>query len=213
MDVIMWKLYKQVRCGSEIPTQAADGDMLVVQMGKSEYLSMSLITSSQSPTQMSLARWLVRSPPVLMGAGGGGYGDCSGDGGGGGWRWRDQLEVSEWTLPGPSVGEVTDEGVVASCQPPFAWEKRRARRRDESGTITLITHGSSIAMQYWGVMNVSPKGTVYSMSSTCKAAIPSTTQCTVNHSLKLIWIVKKAKPLRANISKQNCHKGLLAWTK
>lgn len=49
------------------------------------------------------------------------------------WQWRktgsrgrrsrgvgDQLEVSEWTLPGPSVGEVTDEGVGASCQPPFA---------------------------------------------------------------------------------------------
>lgn len=31
-----------------------------------------------------------------------------------------QLEVSEWTLPGPSVGEVTEEGVVGSCQPPFA---------------------------------------------------------------------------------------------
>lgn len=30
-----------------------------------------------------------------------------------------QLEVSEWTLPGPSVGDVTDEGVGASCQPPF----------------------------------------------------------------------------------------------
>lgn len=33
---------------------------------------------------------------------------------------EDQLDVSEWTLPGPSVGEVTDEGVGASCQPPFA---------------------------------------------------------------------------------------------
>lgn len=32
----------------------------------------------------------------------------------------DQLEVSEWTLPGPSVGEVTEEGVGASCQPPLA---------------------------------------------------------------------------------------------
>ena len=30
-----------------------------------------------------------------------------------------QLDVSEWTLPGPSVGDVTDEGVGASCQPPF----------------------------------------------------------------------------------------------
>lgn len=36
----------------------------------------------------------------------------------------DQLEVSECTLPGPSVGEVTDEGVVASCQPPLAWKER-----------------------------------------------------------------------------------------
>lgn len=34
--------------------------------------------------------------------------------------WGGQLEVSEWTLPGPSVGDVTDEGVVASCQPPLA---------------------------------------------------------------------------------------------
>lgn len=33
----------------------------------------------------------------------------------------DQLEVSEWTLPGPSVGEVTEEGVGASCQPPFTF--------------------------------------------------------------------------------------------
>ena len=33
---------------------------------------------------------------------------------------EDQLDVSEWTLPGPSVGEVTDEGVVASCHPPLA---------------------------------------------------------------------------------------------
>lgn len=54
------------------------------------------------------------------------------------WQWRktgcrgrrsggvgDQLEVSEWTLPGPSVGEVTDEGVGASCQPPFAWEEKK----------------------------------------------------------------------------------------
>lgn len=40
------------------------------------------------------------------------------------WGWGEemdeiQLEVSEWTLPGPSVGDVTDEGVGASCQPPF----------------------------------------------------------------------------------------------
>lgn len=38
---------------------------------------------------------------------------------------EDQLEVSEWTLPGPSVGEVTEEGVVGSCQPPFAWRREQ----------------------------------------------------------------------------------------
>lgn len=37
----------------------------------------------------------------------------------------DQLEVSEWTLPGPSVGEVTEEGVGASCQPPFAFDGKK----------------------------------------------------------------------------------------
>lgn len=41
-------------------------------------------------------------------------------GAGSGVQWGGQLEVSEWTLPGPSVGDVTDEGVVASCQPPLA---------------------------------------------------------------------------------------------
>lgn len=55
---------------------------------------------------------------------------CSGDeasrrGGGGGGL---QLEVSEWTLPGPSVGDVTDEGVGASCQPPFVCEGETGRR-------------------------------------------------------------------------------------
>lgn len=39
----------------------------------------------------------------------------------------DQLEVSEWTLPGPSVGEVTEEGVGASCQPPFAFHEEKAK--------------------------------------------------------------------------------------
>lgn len=38
-----------------------------------------------------------------------------------------QLEVSEWTLPGPSVGDVTDEGVGASCQPPFVCGDERGR--------------------------------------------------------------------------------------
>lgn len=36
-----------------------------------------------------------------------------------------QLEVSEWTLPGPSVGEVTDEGVAASCHPPLACKMKQ----------------------------------------------------------------------------------------
>ena len=33
----------------------------------------------------------------------------------------DQFEVSECTLPGPSVGDITEDGVVASCHPPLAW--------------------------------------------------------------------------------------------
>lgn len=37
-----------------------------------------------------------------------------------------QLEVSEWTLPGPSVGDVTDEGVGASCHPPFVCVEKRS---------------------------------------------------------------------------------------
>lgn len=48
-----------------------------------------------------------------------------------------QLEVSEWTLPGPSVGDVTDEGVGASCQPPFVCEDetvRRVRATPKTGT-------------------------------------------------------------------------------
>lgn len=32
----------------------------------------------------------------------------------------DQFEVSECTLPGPSVGEITEDGVIASCHPPLA---------------------------------------------------------------------------------------------
>lgn len=34
----------------------------------------------------------------------------------------DQFEVSECTLPGPSVGDITEDGVVASCHPPLAWD-------------------------------------------------------------------------------------------
>lgn len=40
----------------------------------------------------------------------------------------DQLEVSEWTLPGPSVGEVIEEGVGASCQPPFALNENKDKQ-------------------------------------------------------------------------------------
>lgn len=43
-----------------------------------------------------------------------------------------QLEVSEWTLPGPSVGDVTDEGVGASCQPPFVCEYKRRKEQSEN---------------------------------------------------------------------------------
>lgn len=118
--------------GYESPTQAASGDT-VVRMGREKYLSMTVETS---PTSNSPAVWLHinTSHPVPVGS------DILG------WcgravRWRrelrsrgrrsrrveDQLDVSEWTLPGPSVGEVTDEGVGASCQPPFAWEQRGER--------------------------------------------------------------------------------------
>lgn len=41
----------------------------------------------------------------------------------------DQLEVSEWTLPGPSVGEVTEEGVGASCQPPFTFCEKKKKTK------------------------------------------------------------------------------------
>lgn len=46
-----------------------------------------------------------------------------------------QLEVSEWTLPGPSVGDVTDEGVGASCQPPFVCGDETARRVRVTRTV------------------------------------------------------------------------------
>lgn len=48
----------------------------------------------------------------------------------------DQLEVSEWTLPGPSVGEVTEEGVGASCQPPFAFHEEKAKRQNDEVYIS-----------------------------------------------------------------------------
>lgn len=39
--------------------------------------------------------------------------------------WRmDQFEVSECTLSGPSVGNITEDGVVASCHPPLPWNRK-----------------------------------------------------------------------------------------
>lgn len=44
----------------------------------------------------------------------------------------DQFEVSECTLSGPSVGNITEDGVVASCHPPLPWNKNRNRVRGRS---------------------------------------------------------------------------------
>lgn len=38
-----------------------------------------------------------------------------------------QLEVSEWTLFAPSIGDVTEDGVTASCQPPLPWKETHKR--------------------------------------------------------------------------------------
>lgn len=46
----------------------------------------------------------------------------------------DQFEVSECTLSGPSVGNITEDGVVASCHPPLPWNRNRNRVR---GRTTL----------------------------------------------------------------------------
>lgn len=35
----------------------------------------------------------------------------------------DQFEVSECTLSGSSVGNITEDGVVASCHPPLPWDR------------------------------------------------------------------------------------------
>lgn len=35
----------------------------------------------------------------------------------------DQFEVSECTLSGSSVGNITVDGVVASCHPPLPWDR------------------------------------------------------------------------------------------
>lgn len=44
----------------------------------------------------------------------------------------DQFEVSECTLSGPSVGNITEDGVVASCHPPLPWKGNRNRVRGRS---------------------------------------------------------------------------------
>lgn len=44
----------------------------------------------------------------------------------------DQFEVSECTLSGPSVGNITEDGVVASCHPPLPWNRNRNRVRGRS---------------------------------------------------------------------------------
>lgn len=38
-----------------------------------------------------------------------------------------QLEVSECTLFAPSIGDVTEDGVTASCQPPLPWKETHKR--------------------------------------------------------------------------------------
>lgn len=47
----------------------------------------------------------------------------------------DQFEVSECTLPGPSVGDITEDGVVASCHPPLAWHTNRSRLRLQTRSL------------------------------------------------------------------------------
>lgn len=44
-----------------------------------------------------------------------------------------QLEVSEWTLFAPSIGDVTEDGVTASCQPPLPWKETR---KSQNGNIS-----------------------------------------------------------------------------
>lgn len=44
----------------------------------------------------------------------------------------DQFEVSECTLSGPSVGNITEDGVVASCHPPLPWNRHRNSVRGRS---------------------------------------------------------------------------------
>lgn len=80
----------------------------------------------------------------------GGRGLRGGGGGGGSQRKEDQLEVSEWTLPGPSVGEVTDEGVGASGQPPFAWQRNNKKKAAES-----VQHEGKVLLKYCSTAGLS----------------------------------------------------------
>ena len=71
-----------------------------------------------------------------------------------------QLEVSEWTLPGPSVGDVTEEGVVASCQPPLAWkEEGETSVPCDQPAVRGLTTGTACRACYqvcaWGHLSVS----------------------------------------------------------
>lgn len=83
---------------------------------------------------------------------------------------EDQLEVSEWTLPGPSVGEVTDEGVGASCQPPFAWEGN-IRKRQKWGWVCcscihyLMQHTEVQWMEVLGAKQYTNAGILWSTQS------------------------------------------------
>lgn len=109
------------------------------------------------------------------------FGRCGWEGGGR-WCWscsggrrseegggvEDQLEVSEWTLPGPSVGEVTDEGVGASCQPPFAWEKRRRKETEGRGGGVHYFHihyWEQLGQTQWGTTNGKSRGRRWCMNA------------------------------------------------
>lgn len=58
----------------------------------------------------------------------------------------DQFEVSECTLPGPSVGDITEDGVVASCHPPLAWDAK-GKGWDYNHIFCNVKY--NIALQKW----------------------------------------------------------------
>lgn len=159
---MMWEKYKRQR-GHWVETVQTVGTRplcKLVQTGRVKQLSIKVKMSSQTATVSCPSTTYNTSCPVLMGC------ELSfAETWLGVWQWRktgsrgrrsrgvgDQLEVSEWTLPGPSVGEVTDEGVGASCQPPFAWEEKKGR---EAGGSLLSAARSS------------PEGKVYIRSMEC----------------------------------------------